>query len=144
MTAVTKEKFIDEAARLVRTKHSKTAMLDSFYEQASQRVGIPIGLESHAVATFRLILREHLELCEKRAKLEETAHDLLRENRDYKILRSVPGIGPIIALTILAEAGDLKRFGHERQFLKFCGLDLSTSQSGGYRGHSQISKRGNG
>ena len=42
----------------------------------------------------------------------------------------VPGIGPINALTILAEAGDLRRFGHHRQFLKFCGLDLATRQSG--------------
>ena len=39
-------------------------------------------------------------------------------------------IGPIIAMTILAEAGDLRRFRHHRQFLKFCGLDLATHQSG--------------
>jgi transposase len=38
----------------------------------------------------------------------------------------MPGIDPILALTILAEAGDLSRFNHHRQFLKFCGLDLST------------------
>ncbi|RWN96159.1 MAG: IS110 family transposase [Mesorhizobium sp.] len=37
-----------------------------------------------------------------------------------------PGIGPVNALTIIAEAGDLRRFHHHRQFLKFCGLDLST------------------
>jgi hypothetical protein len=30
----------------------------------------------------------------------------------------------------LAEAGDLRRFRHHRQFLKFCGLDLATYQSG--------------
>jgi transposase len=75
--------------------------------------------------------------------LEETAHELLQDQIDYQILRSVPGVGPIIALTVLAEAGDLRRFGHERQFLKFCGLDLATSQSGAYRGRTQLSKRGN-
>jgi transposase len=32
--------------------------------------------------------------------------------------------GAIMALTILAEAGDLRRFGHHRQFLSYCGLDL--------------------
>lgn len=31
-----------------------------------------------------------------------------------------------MALTILAEAGDLRRFGYLRRFLKFCGLDLAT------------------
>ena len=50
---------------------------------------------------------------------------------------------PGIALTILAEAGDLRRFSHRRQFLKFCGLDLSTRQSGRFRGATKLSKYGN-
>jgi transposase len=136
--------FIEKAAQLVKTKHSKESMLTCFYDLAQESTGIPVKLDSKAVATFRLILQEHQDLTKKRADLEKTAHDLLKDNEDYKILRTVPGIGPIIALSILAEAGDLRRFGHERQFLKFCGLDLSTSQSGAYRGISKISKRGNG
>ena len=55
----------------------------------------------------------------------------------------MPGVGPIVALTIIAEAGDLRRFKHHRQFLKFCGFDLATTQSGKYRGVSKLSKRGN-
>jgi hypothetical protein len=47
------------------------------------------------------------------------------------------------ALTIIAEAGDPSRFHHHRQFLKFCGLDLSTQQSGQYRGQTRLSKFGN-
>jgi len=62
---------------------------------------------------------------------------------EYAILKSVPGIGPVIALTILAEAGDLRRFDHHRQFLKYCGLDLAKSQSGNMRGKERLSKRGN-
>lgn len=135
--------FVQVAARLVRTKHSKESVLRSFHAKAKESVGIPIPLDSQAVATFRLMLTEHQELCQKRARLERTAHELLKESAEYRILRSVPGIGPIIALTILAEAGDLRRFGHERQFLKFCGLDLATTQSGAWRGQSRLSKRGN-
>jgi len=56
---------------------------------------------------------------------------------------TVPGVGPITALTILAEAGDLRRFAHYRQFLKFCGMSLSTQQSGRFRGISRLSKYGN-
>src|SRR4051794_23297691 len=69
------------------------------------------------------------------------AVELLHESPDYKLLCRIPGVGPIIALAILAEAGDLRRFGHHRQFLKFCGLDLATHQSGAFRG--QTSKYGN-
>lgn len=144
ITAISKDDFIDQAALLLPSKHSKRAMLDSFYDAAANSVGIRVSSDSQAVAMFRLMLREHLDLSSKRAELEELAHSILKDNSNYKILRSVPGIGPIIALTILAEAGDLRRFAHERQFLKYCGLDLSTQQSGGFRGGSKISKRGNG
>ena len=144
VAALPEAEFVSTAARLVRTKHSKEAVLRSFHAKARESIGIPVGLESQAVATFRLLLEEHTELCSKRAALERTAHALLEGRLDYQILRSVPGIGPIIALTILAEAGDLRRFHHERQFLKFCGLDLATAQSGAYRGRTQLSKRGNG
>ncbi len=143
VTALPELEFISTAAGLLRTKHSKEAVLRSFYAKAKESIGIPVSLESQAVATFRMLLGDHLELCRKRAELEQTAHELLKDRTDYQILRSVPGIGPIIALTVLAEAGDLRRFGHVRQFLKFCGLDLSTAQSGAYRGRSQLSKRGN-
>jgi transposase len=43
---------------------------------------------------------------------------------------------PIIALTVLAEAGDLRRFRHHRQLLKFCGFDLATHESGQFRGQT--------
>ncbi len=42
------------------------------------------------------------------------ADAMLQDSRDYQLLRKIPGVGPIIALTILAEAGDLRRFGHHR------------------------------
>lgn len=68
---------------------------------------------------------------------------MLKERADYQRLRELPGIGPIIALVILAEAGDLRRFPHHRQFLKFCGLDLAKVQSGVRRGQERLAKRGN-
>ena len=78
-----------------------------------------------------------------RTQLELTAQAVLADNPDSAILQSVPGIGPINALTILAEGGGLHRFSHHRQFLKYCGFDLAKNQSGNYRDQDQISKRGN-
>jgi transposase len=65
------------------------------------------------------------------------------DNVDSRRLQQIPGISPILALTILAEASDLRRFAHHRQFLKFCGLDLSTRQPGQFRGTTNLSKYGN-
>jgi transposase len=75
--------------------------------------------------------------------IENRAIELLKYSNDYKLLTSIPGIGPINALTILAKAGDLRRFRHHRQFLKFCGMDLATIQSGTFRGQTKLSKYGN-
>lgn len=143
VTAQTREDFIRQAKPLLTTKQSRSSILESFYDAALTSIGVPVSPDSDTVAMFRHILDEHYRLNIKRQELEKIAHEKLRENLNYQILRSVPGIGPIIALTILAEAGDLRRFQHEKQFLKFCGLDLCTQQSGNFRGASSISKRGN-
>ncbi len=93
---------------------------------------------------FRVVLAEGRNLIAQRNKIEDRAIELLKDNPDYQLLTTIPpGIGPINALTILAEAGDLRRFGHHRQFLKFCGMDLATIQSGMFRGQTKLSKYGN-
>ena len=92
---------------------------------------------------FRLVIAEACSLIRQRDEIEAMSDQLLAASQDYARLRQVPGIGPINALAILAEAGDLRRFGHHRQFLKFCGLDLATQQSGTYRGQTKLSKYGN-
>lgn len=92
---------------------------------------------------FRIVIQEGRSLILQRDEIERQAEAVLRDHSDFLRLRQLPGIGPIIAITILAEAGDLRRFRHHRQFLKFCGLDLATYQSGQFRGQTKLSKFGN-
>jgi transposase len=143
ITAGPLDAFIAAAGPVVGRKVNKRAWLSEVYELAGRSVALPIALDSPAVATFRLRLQSFLDLTTQRGALERWADTLLGGHRDYQLLQSIPGIGPVFALTILAEAGDLRRFSHHRQFLKFCGLDLAKSQSGTMRGHEQLSKRGN-
>lgn len=138
------EEFIRRAWALVGRKVSKRRILTDIYLTAQTSVGLPVEERSETVAMLRLVLREMLTLCQLRDTIEQRAAALLADNADSQRLRQIPGIGPITALTILAEAGDLRRFSHHRQFLKFCGLDLSTQQSGQFRGLTRLSKHGNG
>lgn len=92
---------------------------------------------------FRLILSDFAGICRQRAEIENLANEYLSHNEDYTRLKTVPGIRSIIALTILAEAGNLRRFKHVKQFLKYCGFDLATKKSGTYSGKITLSKRGN-
>lgn len=139
----TEDEFIEVAWKTVGRKVDKKNWLIDFYRTAKESIGLPISEDSEAIKMFRLILKEHRHLCEVRSEIEENAESYLAKYSDYQKLKSIPGIGPIIALTILAEAGDLRRFNHYRQFLKYCGFDLSTHQSGGFKGTSKISKHGN-
>lgn len=49
---------------------------------------------------------------------------------DYELLVSVPGIGPIVAITILAEIGDIRRFKKADELFMYIGLVPSTYSSG--------------
>lgn len=135
--------LIAAAWDVVGRKVSKERLLADIYETARTSIGLPIPLDAPALAMFRMIIAEARSLIQRRNEIEGIADDLLHESADYQRLRRIPGIGPINAMTIIAEAGDLRRFAHHRQFLKFCGLDLSTHQSGMFRGHTKLSKYGN-
>ncbi len=100
-------------------------------------------MNSPAITMFRLVIAEGRSLIQQRDAIEQQADALLADRAEYQRLQQIPGIGPINAMTILAEAGDLRRFRHHRQFLKFCGLDLATHQSGQFRGQTKLSKFGN-
>jgi len=141
--ALSKEAFIAAAWSVVGRKVSKECLLADIYETATASIGLPLPIDAPAIRMFRMVIAEARSLIRQRNEIEAMADALLRESADYQALRKIPGIGPIIALTILAEAGDLRRFRHHRQFLKFCGLDLSTQQSGQYRGRTRLSKFGN-
>lgn len=143
ITALSKEAFIDAAWDVVGKKVSKARLLGDIYETALSSIGLPVPFGSSAIAMFRMVIAEGRSLIRQRDAIEDQANAALADNADYRRLRQVPGIGPIIAMTILAEAGDLRRFRHHRQFLKFCGLDLATYQSGQFRGQTKLSKFGN-
>jgi transposase len=143
ITTHSKEHFTDLAWDVVGRKVSKARLLGDIYETAQSSMGLPVALESPAISMFRLVIAQGRSLIRQRDAIEEQAHAQLAGHSDYLRLRQIPGIGPIIAMTILAEAGDLRRFRHHRQFLKFCGLDLATHQSGQFRGQTKLSKFGN-
>jgi len=64
--------------------------------------------------------------------------------RDFELLTSIDGVGPITALTVLAEIGDLRRFERARQLTAYAGVSPRVVQSGtSVRGKTHMCKRGN-
>jgi transposase len=135
--------FIKRAWDVVGRKVAKQRFLEELYETAGYSIGLPVGTEGRAVEMLKLQVMRYLQLTEQRQALERSAEVLLSESADYRHLKTLPGVGPVIALMILAESGDLRRFRHYRQYLSFCGFNLSAVQSGNQRGNYKLSKRGN-
>lgn len=106
---LSKEHFIDQAWGVVGRKVSKARLLGDIYETARSSIGLPVTMDSAAIAMFRMIIAEGRSLIRQRDAIEQQAHTALADNPDYRRLRQILGIGPIIAMTILAEAGDLRR-----------------------------------
>jgi hypothetical protein len=154
ITVMSQEAFIADAWEVVGRKVFKERLLSDIYATAVSSVGLPVRSDSDAIRMFRLLLAEGRGLIRQRNVIEARAVELLSGLPDYQLLTAIRGIGPINAMTILAEAGDLHRFRHHRQFLKFCGMqcpagdlrsksavrDLATVQSGMFRDQTRISK----
>ena len=60
---------------------------------------------------------------------------------DYLLLRSIPGIGPIVASGILSELGDLRRFDNIKQLADYVGLSPGIYQSGDTLKHTGMTMR---
>ena len=140
----TKTAFVAAAREQIGgRKVDKARWLADFYETACSSVGLPVSEASETMRMFRVVLEEYRALCQLRKRLETDVVTRLANQPDFVRLQTLPGIGPILAMIILAEARDLRRFGCARQFLKYCGFDLCTEQSGQFRGTTHLSKRGN-
>ena len=57
-------------------------------------------------------------------------------------LQTVPGVGPIVALTVLAVFSDVRRFPTAKHVASYAGLVASTFDSGERVKHGHITKRG--
>ena len=65
-----------------------------------------------------------------------------RSDPRVKILTQLPGIGPFTALIILAETGDITRFGSARKLASWAGLTPTVRGSDRTLWHGHISKQG--
>jgi transposase len=65
-----------------------------------------------------------------------------RSDPRVKVLTQLPGVGPFIALVILAEVGDVTRFGSARKLASWAGLTPTVRGSDRVAHYGHISKQG--
>ncbi|HUT84475.1 MAG TPA: IS110 family transposase [Thermodesulfobacteriota bacterium] len=88
------------------------------------------------------ILREDLELLEVFNKLvkeaEQEMASLLGDDPQVKLLRTIPGLGPILAAVVAMEIDQIERFIGPSKLASYAGLVPSTYASGGRIFHGKL------
>jgi transposase len=108
-------------------------------ETAHHSVGSPTAGEAYA-PILPLFIAAYLALA---AQIDHfTAQVEAHLAQEDQTLTTIPGMGPVLAATILAEIGDVHRFPSADHLVSFCGLALSESQSGQSRQRRFLSRRG--
>lgn len=115
---------------------------EEIYALAQDSVGITIGSEA-ASFEIQLLLNQLRRVEDDLASVESRVDTLVKERLDYTILRSIEGIGPITAASLIGEIGDINNFSSGKQLVKLAGLDLYAAESGvSIHTRKRITKRG--
>jgi transposase len=77
-------------------------------------------------------------------ELHLTRHAKVDDPVTYQLLRTVPGIGPVLALILLYEIHDIRRFPEPGHFLSYCRLVRCEHESAGKKKGFGGKKIGNG
>ena len=83
---------------------------------------------------LKLIRRSIQQLEQQVVKIEKAMEDLIKEEPDmktnYKLAKSVKGVGKILSIQMLLHTHNFTRFAEWRQFAAYCGLVPYPFQSG--------------
>ena len=82
------------------------------------------------------------ELAKQIEPLTQTIHALAKEDPMGRLLMTIPGIGPVIAMFIVAEVETIDRFPSYRKLAAYAGLVPSEDSSGDKKRSGSITKQG--
>lgn len=75
--------------------------------------------------------------------LEEIILSSVTDDLGFELLQTIPGVGKILGLTILYEAGDIERFQSAKHFCSYARVVPGIAQSSGVSKRGRGSKQGN-
>jgi transposase len=101
---------------------------------------LPLPAASREVVEDGLALIHALEV--RIDRLDWEVHQRARSDPRVKVLTQLPGVGPFTALVILAEIGDVSRFGSARKLASWAGLTPTVRGSDRVAHYGHISKQG--
>jgi transposase len=120
----------------LRISHARLSKPDAI--ELLRRRGVP--------EVWRASIAELLELSEEMDRridpIDRELGPLARSDERAKLLATIPGIGPLLSLTFVAEIGEVSRFSSPGKLIGYAGLAPRVSQSGERSAIGALSKAG--
>ena len=140
-----KTRFLESYSKLLKKARNRRAdhLGLSIYELATQ------SIITHGENTYTIMAQTQcLNLVAEAQKAADTIITQMQAIAitipEYKVLRSMNGVGDRLGPLILAEIGDVRRFHSGKALNAYAGNDAPPYQSGNFESHNRhISKRGN-
>jgi transposase len=102
----------------------------------------PCGLDAYRAEALELCARQEQSLRTELRRIEKTLFAEARRIDAVRRLRTIPSVGPWVALAIYAGVGDIRRFRSARLLTSYAGLVPSVHQSGESMRTGGITKEG--
>ena len=118
-------------------KNLKKGKGHDFVREMAERTEGSVGLALQAAV--RRMDAATSELAIWNDQIAELSQDLPEVAR---IQKSIPGMGPVLAATVVAEAGPIGRFHSDKALAKYTGLTPTDRSTGGKMIHGGISREG--
>lgn len=129
---------------------SKVMKYDSVCQKLAQKLKaialtttVSVDVDSYALTELRYWAQKVLELGQVKERILQEMVTASSEMNEVKILRSIPGLGDLAAVGLVAELGDIRRFTTPQKMNAFVGIDLIFNDSGQLKTSGFISKKGN-
>jgi transposase len=144
--------------KLVRTRAEALAHIQNTVSQynlpplakkltfAANRAGVAEQFADESVrrsVECDLELIDHLDQQLRRLELYLVQHAKVDDPQVYHLLQTVPGVGQLLALVLLYEIHDIRRFGGVGPFVSYCRLVRCSHESAGKKTTGKGKKIGN-
>jgi transposase len=102
------------------------------------RVELPAVARQAVELALRMIDQLEVEL----DRLDGELAGIARGQPGCQALQRRYGVGWLTAVSVWAEFGDVRRFANSRQAVRFCGLDITITESDGKRARGHLARQG--
>ncbi|MBP3359899.1 MAG: IS110 family transposase [Clostridia bacterium] len=145
ITNMSENKFVSEYIKWAKKKgyHPNETKAKSLYANALECIPT---LSSNSPSTKMLVL----EAAKAVSNVETTLATILAQMSalakslpEFSVVRSMPGVGDVLAPRIIAEIGDVRKFHSASALIAYAGIDTPPYESGSYSSSNRkITKRG--